>query len=389
MRIYYAAAAATLVITLGACGSEEIAQPPIDIAKLDTGNYPTTPLNIESLRTPSSGYVRESMRIGNITPIPHEYDGRFIWGPDYPRSQIITPQEPPYPDSFDISMDRNSFTTEFPGLVAGWRTHAARRFELNMGRVIETFTMRFDTRINAQTAAKKMFELAPGAPYSLADYPAANTKVISAAPYVTPKMLSWLVQDDFVIYARIIDPVSRPFRPDDNSEIVKKFYASQIARLKEFARTPLDKIEQLPLDEEGLLSRTLPADTPSSRATIYPAHVALSVSRTPVAAAAAYADAGVDLVVLTGAFVYRAKDAAAAERLSAAFGSEALSPGRATPMAEPPPNLPIATCNTGDAERSLPPTCRFTVGRHLVRVAGPNLQDLYQRATAQYRLLAG
>ncbi len=388
MRKMQVAMAALLVTVLGACSDGAPSVAPIDISKLDIGNYPTEPLDVETLRNPSSGFVREAIAIGNKTPVPFEYDSRFAHGPDYPRNQIVTPDEPPYPEAFGIKLPRKDFGTNFPGLVAGWHNYATRRFDSTMGRILDSHTMRFDSPESARNAADKMSELAPGVLYSVDGYSTAKTKVTPAEPSVSAKMRSWLVRDDMLLYLQIADSVSRPFNEVDNAGIVKRFFDNQIEQLKGYSRTPLDKIAQLPLDADNLLSRTLPADKTSSRATVYPAHAALSISHTPVATAAAYADAGVDLVVLAGAYVYRAKDAAAAERLSAAYGSDALSPGRSTKEVEPPPNLPTATCTAGDSELQLPPSCRFTVGRYLVRVAGPNLQDTYQRAGAQYRLLA-
>ncbi|MEV0061820.1 hypothetical protein [Nocardia sp. NPDC050718] len=376
------------MITLGACGSNESTAPSIDATNLDVGNYSTTPLDVETLRKPSSGAVREAIRIGDITPIPFEYDSRFAFGLDYPRSQIITPDEPPYPDEFGIDLKREQFTTEFPGLVAGWRTHATRRLNSGMGRNIDTYTVRFDSTDSARNAVDKMGRLAPGDTHPVDGYPQAIAKVIPPESENSAKISTWLAHEDMVLIVHITDPVSRPLDLRDNTELVRKFYSSQIQRLQTYSRTALAAISQLPLDFDGMLSRTFPAEKATSKIAAYPAHVALSQMQMPVPASAAFTDAGVDVVVQSGAIVYRAKDAAGAERLSAAFANGVLSAGQPTGEAAPPPNLPSASCSPAGPDRSQPPTCRFTVGRYLVRIAGANLQDTYQRVGAQYRLLA-
>ncbi|WP_410873789.1 hypothetical protein [Nocardia sp. A7] len=390
MRRRYVAIAASALLAVGACSSEqEPTRSSVDITKLDAGNYPTKPIDVEALRDSSSGSVRESVRIGNSTPVPYEYDSRLAYGLDYNRSQIITPAEPPYPDEVGIKVERKNFTNEFPGLVAGWRTHATRRSNSGEGRGIDTWSVRFDTPENARNAAAKMAGLIPGSAHTIDGHPGAQTKVTPAEPGdITPKMRSWLAHEDMLIYLQISDPVSRPFEIPDNAEIVKKFYDKQIERLRGYSRTPIQEIPRIPLDVDGLLSHTLPADKVTSRIGVYPTHVVVSQAALPVAAASAYADAGVDYIVSSGAFVYRAKDAAAAERLSAAFVGGTLSPELVTAEASPPPHMPNAKCNSGDPNRSTPPSCSYTVGRYLVRVGGANLQDVYQRAAAQYLLLA-
>lgn len=388
MRIRHSAIAATLLVLLAACSSNEATGPSVDASKLDVGNYSTTPVDIEALRKPSSGAVREAIRIGDITPIPFEYDSRFAFGPDYPRNQIITPDEPPYPDEFGINFKRDQFTTEFPGLVAGWRTYATRRLNSGMGRNIETYTIRFDSPGSAQNAANKMWRLAPGDTHPIDGYPGALAKVVPPQPEGSAKVYSWLTHEDMVLIFHITDSVSRPLNMSDNTELVRKFYGNQIEALKNYTRTPLSAIAQLPLDIDGMLSHTFPAEKLTSKNTAYPVHVAVAQMQMPVSAAAAFRDAGVDVVVQGGAIVYRAKDAAGAERLSAAYANGVLGTGHAPEKADPPPNLPTASCTAAGPDRNQPPNCRFTVGRYLVRIAGANLQDTYQRVGAQYRLLA-
>ncbi|WP_157101946.1 DUF7373 family lipoprotein [Nocardia caishijiensis] len=369
------------VYTITGCGEPDAPPPAVDVSTLDSGNYPIVPRDVESVRTPAAGAIREAVRIGENAPIPFEYDARFAYGPDYPRSQIITPQEPPYIDEFGL--DRASFHTEFPGLVAGWHNYATRRPQTNMGRIVDTFTLRFETPEQARSVVEKMSRLTQGETRSIEGYPTSLSKLVSGE---TSRLRTWLAHEDMALYIKITDHVSRPFVESDNLTLAKTFLDAQIERLAGYKRTPADEVAAQPLDIDGLLSRTLPADNPLTRHTIYPAHVALSLSQTPARTALAYTDAGVDLVVLAGAFVYRTRDAEAAERLSSAFDDTDIAPIQ-TPTADPPPGIPAAVCFTGDPDQNIAPNCRFTVGRYVVRVPGMNLQDAHQRAASQYRLL--
>ncbi|MEU4598263.1 hypothetical protein [Nocardia sp. NPDC023988] len=381
-RHAFVSAAIAAICMISGCGEDAAHSTTVDTGMLDSGNYPTSPRDVEAVRSPAAGAIRESVRIGEHSPIPFEYDHRFAYGPDYPRFQIITPQEPPYIDEFGL--ERADFHTEFPGFVAGWHNFATRRPQMNMGRIIDTYTLRFETPEQARGVAEKMSRLSAGETRTVQNYPGSYTKLTVGE---TSKLRTWLPHEDMVLYIRVTDHVSRPFVESDNLAIVERFFDTQIEGLRDYKRTPVGEVATQAIDIDGLLSRTLPADKPLTRHTIYPAHVALSLSRTPARTALAYTDAGVDLVVVADAFVYRTRDPEAAERLSSAFDDTAISPNQ-TPKADPPPGLPSAVCFTGDPDMNISPNCRFTVGRYVVRVPGTNLQDAHQRAAAQYRLLA-
>ncbi|MET9210841.1 MULTISPECIES: DUF7373 family lipoprotein [unclassified Nocardia] len=390
MRKSLVVALATVTVLTSACGDSQDSTTSIDIAKLDSGNYPTTPVDITSVRTSQSGAIREALNISSLTPIPFEYDDRFAYGSIFNYRQRVTSDEPPYFEFTGIK--ERDFANEAPGLVAGWRTFGQRRQWPTLGRNLETYTLRFETSAHAVNAAQKLFDRTPGDTYAIPGYADALTKIMGQDPFGGAKMRSWLVRDDILMYLELDDPVSRPPDHSDYSNTVKKFYDKQLSLLANYHRTSLNDISTLPFDIDGMLSRTMPSDQKANVPQVYPARAVLSTTKRPLEMSRAFEDTGVDYVSdAGGAIVYRTRDAKAAERLSAAFGSGAHDMTGLMPP-EPHPEIPTSACYAVDTEdetySNLRPQCRIVVGRYVARIVGTNLQDTYQRTAAQYKLLA-
>ncbi len=378
-----------LTVLAGACGGQAPESGgPVNLAALDVGNYPTAPIDVETVRTPASGAAREAIRIGAATPLPMEYDSRFIYLPQQVHGNRVTPEEPPYFRGTGI--EAKAFTIEVPGLVAGWRMAATRRPLENAGRGVETFTLRFETADSAKRAIQTLVDRAPGDHFAIAEYPESYSKVTT--PDTNGGYLrTWMVQGNILLHIAIRDPVSRPYNPADDKEVVKRFLARQIEKLRDYTPTPLGEISQLPMDTDGLLSKTVPWTKPlGGGAAVYPTHVATSMMSPHDTMSAALADAGVDYVALNAAIVARTRDDASAARLFAAYQREIDErPGRVA--VESPPNLPAARCYSPDPDpanqTSSQSVCRVQVGRYVASVSGLEVRDLRQRISAQYKLL--
>lgn len=390
MRTKILTTLAAIAIALPGCSDADGGTSAIEINKLDVGNNSTTPIDIETTRTPNSGAVREAIRIGNIVPMPFEYDNRFTLGSIFGYSQRVTPAEPPNFESAGITID--NFAQAISGYVAGWQAFGQRRAWPNLGRNIETYTIRFESADKAQFAANKLAEMSKGEVHRIDGNEKAVGKYVLSDTIASSAVHTWLAHEDMLLYFNLSDPVSRPFDLADSSAIAKNFFDKQIDMLSQYQRTPLDTISKLPLDVDGLLGRAIHDSNTSKRAAVYPAHVAASLAKRPALYSSAYSDAGVDYVAIAGTFVYRARDEAAAERLAAALGSMSQGAPGVVP-ADPPPNLPNAVCfeieKAKAAEVGLVPQCRITVGRYAAQIGGTNLQDAHQRTAAQYALLSG
>ncbi|MGW5450644.1 DUF7373 family lipoprotein [Nocardia sp. NPDC003979] len=365
--------------------------PEVDIGKLDSGNYPTRPVDIEATRQPLSGAIREAVMLGVASPSPHDYDHRFVYH-NLRVSRALTAGHPPWYSGADFE-NREEALAAIPGVVAGWQTAGARRDSSDTGRRIDTMVVRYTTENQARFAYEELARRTEGVPGEVPGYAEAHVRVaiIKDIYYTSQKMYAWMVRGDLLVHAALSDPVSVPFDAAANADIIKRFFDKQLAMLANYSPTPVAEIDRRPFDVDGLLSRTLPADERRSGA-VYPRQALLHMANRPDQMGPAMADAGVDFAAFAGASVYRTRDAAAATRYLAAESADTASDSRYTPM-DGPAAMPGTRCYNSKpgewATASTPPLCMTTVGRYVIAAVGANPQETYQRLAAQYKLLAG
>lgn len=399
-KLRVSSAVVTLGIALSACGggSEAAAPAPaVDVAKVDSGNYPTTAVDLSSSRVPTSGALREAIRIGAATPVAFQVDSRFVFANGYAGGRHITQADSPYFGGAGI--ETKDFNATIPGVVAGWDSSAQRRQELNAGRDVSTITLRFETADQAKFAATELSNRTPGTAHQVPGYSDALVKLeAKKEPLPVQNVRAWLVRGDMLLFVQVADWIGLPYDPTADAVVAQRFFDKQIEMLRSYTPTPLRDIEKLPLDTENLLSRTLPTEAskrPSkgtSSSAVYPTQAVLHLEEFPAVINAAYADAGIDYVSFDSGSVYRTRDEAAANRFRAALDNETI--GDVDYMkVDGPPNLPVVHCFNAKPEvkyaSDAPPTCHGVIGRYVFGVSGTNLQDVYQRAAAQYKLLVG
>ncbi|MGN2641571.1 DUF7373 family lipoprotein [Nocardia takedensis] len=392
MRFGYFTAVLTavaLVLSAGCSDPESSGPVTLDVSTLDSGNYPATPRSMDFQLDPKYGPLREAIRIGAVMPLILDTDGRFtVQRLTSPERRVI-PKVPPALWGLDID-EFNEFTT---GMIAGWTTSGERRRQFNMGRQITMHALRFTDAAAAATAADRLIERqalkAPGQAVTLPNQPAARAKFTPDKRYLDV----WLPREDMLLYVHVDDPVSEPLLAEDLITLAHAALTDLIEGLRAYSPTPRDQIAALPVDVDGLLGRTLPAATAEGKADVrsmlLPAQAALHYDLFPATTKPALLDAGVDLVAVSDARVYRASDAAAADRLIAAFAAQLAEGVRAI---DSPPGMPTVRCfETKDTKVSsglYPPTCLVPYDRFVGRVTGQNVQELHQKAAAQYKLLA-
>lgn len=380
-----------LIILLSACGSEPttaVAPPEVDSTKLDSGNYPTTPIDVESTRKPLSGAVRESIRIGAASPTPFDYDHRFVYA-KLRVTHAITADSPPAYSGSGFQNGKEGLAV-IPG-VAGWRTAAQRRDSSDAGRGIYTMAIRFANPDQSLFASEELGRRTAGVPGEIPGYPNAQVRVaLTKGPYTTQYMRAWLVRGDMLIHADLSDPVSAHFEAAANADIVKRFFDKQLEMLDSYSPTPVDEFDKLPLDVDSMLSRTLPLEKEVTA--VYPMQALLHLASRPDKLAPAITDAGVDYASFATGSAFRTRDPAAAVRYMAAEEADSTTDPKYTQV-DGPPNMPGAHCyNAKPGEKytsSTPPICITTVGRYVIKSVGANTQDAHQRLAAQYKLLAG
>ena len=381
---------AIAVASMTGCGDQESPAPTVDISKLDSGNYQSVPKERVELREPKYGAPLEAVRIGAATPLIVEADDRFLFQRFVNAERRLLPDS--LPDLFSLKADE--FTDLAPGFVTGWATNAERRTPAFVGREVTLQILRFTDANTADTAGRRLAERQaqnlPGETVAITGYPQAHAKWSPSKKYLDV----WLTRESLLLYVHMDDPVSEPPESAPLIEIVRKVLDNQVEGLKNYIPTALDEFGSLPIDVDGVLSRTLPLEDNEKGkgydpSTVLPARAALHYEMDPAATRAAFNDAGVDLVTLSGADVYRARDSAGAARLMAAMIDHRSSGWQAM---DGPPGLPTAKCfDTKDKKLNASryaPACFVQYDRFVARITGGNPQKMHQKTAAQYKLLA-
>lgn len=382
------ALAAALVLATG-CASDNGSLPTIDLDQLDTGNYQSTPRDPNGAKPDRTGSALEAIRIGAVVPLPMDVDASY----KFQRMTTPTARTTPTIPGSITGIEKADFPAVTSGLIAGWVTSGERRVRPFVGRQAWIYVYRFGTEAEATSAAQKIAEKqqekGSGQAVSIPGRPESRNS------WKNRSLDSWLVHGSMLIGVRLNDPLTEPPDPAAALDFASKAYTKTIESLGSYSPTPPDKIAELPIDVDGMLSRTLPGDEDQwvagvPEGAVEPAQAALIRERVPGTAKPAYADAGVDLVASDGtARVYRTSDSTASERLLEAFvapDAEFLK------QIDSPRNLPIARCfdkkDSSVKGSAYQPVCYVAYGRFLARVTDSDIQDLHQRTSAQYKLLA-
>ncbi|WP_431964169.1 DUF7373 family lipoprotein [Nocardia sp. bgisy134] len=385
---------ATTVALTAACGDNDnrLDEPAVDISKLDSGNYPTAPRDVNATRTDKTGLALEAMRIGNAFPLAYDVDRKYAYMrliyPDPRLSSVLRGYIPHV-----SSLEEFSGLTE--GLIAGWETNGERRRSPSLGRQVVMKVMRFGTAAQAETAAQRIAdrqaETTAGERVTIPDHPQVRARWSESKRTLD----SWLTRDTLLLYTHIEDPVTEPSETAPLIDFTTRAFNTQLEMLKGYTPTPVDQLASLPMDPEGLLGRTLPLEDKEKYAngedpsTVGPKQTALHREHRPDRMKAAFDDAGVDLVANAAGRLYRTENAASTVRLIAALIDQASEGYKSI---DGPPNLPSAKCFEAKSPKistdRYPPVCYFAYDRYVARVQGKNIQELHQKAAAQYKLLA-
>ncbi|MFE3194638.1 hypothetical protein ACFXHA_36920 [Nocardia sp. NPDC059240] len=375
------------VIGLTACGSGD--HPPaarapkvaiVDVAQLDPGNYPVVPREITGQQPDITvgDLLQESIRMAEHLPLAMDVDDRLVYGHG---GNAVTPDYPV------LGVDK--FTDWTPGLIAGWQTGGRHRQDVTLGLGLDLTVLRFAKPEQAVSAANHLVgdqnpQYPDKGPVTVPGYPAAKSRLTNLDSVKT-----FVTQGNYLYWVYASDPLTVPDGPGSLIDATKKLLDRAIDSMKDFQPTPIDQLAGLATDPEDLLSRTLAPGQGQIWAIegLYTPHAALSTDDRPAATKAAFDSAGVDLVAHALSGVYRARDAAAAQRLTGAFVDELLD--RYKPI-DPPPGLPTARCLQAKDDDALGGKylCYLPYDRYMAEVTADQSQDLRQRLSAQYELLA-
>ncbi|MEV0684103.1 hypothetical protein AB0I35_09575 [Nocardia sp. NPDC050378] len=384
------AALATVLLTgLLACGSGEEAaaasDPPVDLATLDVGNYPTQPRVVGTVASMDQARFIEAERLGDHVPAPADIDPRFIHTNPSIASVFIDPEA-----ALGKIMAVDRFAEIAPDFIGGF-VSSAQTAPDNHGIDMVNAVMVFPDAQKATAAATALEQLdfgyAPNnQPIEIPGYPAAKAHWQPDQQSIG----SWFATGHLVIYTWFYDYLKIWLGKVDKQallELTRKSLDTIVPSVANF--TPTADLMTLQRDREGMLGRTAPRPREDSWLNppgVYAGRTARHFTSDPVSTTAMITDNGVDLYASDGADVYRARDIAGAQAVRDELGGLT----RKFTAADPPKNLPSAKCKEyiGRNQRfAIRFYCAVSYDRYAAYVWSNQLLDVQQRAAAQYALL--
>ena len=365
----------------------------VDAAQLDHGNYAVEPRKpLGEAGKPELGSLLEAQRLANYVTGPWEVDPAltaplaFGIGP----GSLALPGGAKALASF-FSADQNA-AMALDGYVHGFATGRQVAKQKQLMNVVLRFTDPAAASAAANSIAQAQIAhpipLPPPIPTTAIAIPGHSEAVATTHMFEDRNIgQTWTVVDSFTPHgpfvlmqrAQLIGPA------DAATAMVAKTLDLQAPAIDRAPLVGPAQFAAVQRDPSGLLARAIPVpkgrSTPNSNMTL-DAHGLLNFDADPVTAAKTYADAGVDLGVSAGDFVYRAKDAGAATGLVNAMVTKMQADG---PVTETVPNLPGSHCQKAADGKSV--TCVAAADRYAYEINANTLKDAQQQAAAQYLLL--
>ncbi|MFI1915077.1 hypothetical protein [Nocardia sp. NPDC020380] len=396
-----AAAAILLFSALAAtgCGSDShsAGDQPVDLTKLDTGNYQTKPQDFVPKDAAVMARTTEALRLGDIMPLPVEIDPKLTIN-SYGTHVLLTGE------SYGGYLNIDHFDTDATGFVAGFAT-AAETAPTSGFYTFGDAVMIFDTDTAAANAATALahsgLDLTPlqSGTNPAVSMPLQSSEHPNAQMVWSPQeqvLASWYPTGRFIVFTLIHQTESFYLQnywnvAADPAPLALADKAIDVTtdRLKSFQATPPDKLAGLPIDPDGMLRRTLPRPDGDQTANAFTgtldAHGAIHDEDDPNVTRALFDKSGIDRVSYGAGQLLRARDAAAARTyLDTAYIDQVRHPIAS------PPGLPSAQCTQyhGPDTHKFPFDCHVTFGRYVASVWSQQQQDVYQRISAQYAILA-
>ncbi|MTE13001.1 DUF7373 family lipoprotein [Nocardia aurantiaca] len=379
---------ALAVVLAAACGStpHEPAAPTskaaiVDASQLDPGNYPVVPRTITTKKPDITvgDLLQESIRMAEHIPLALEIDDRLVYSN---AAHAVTADYTP--------MSIDNFNDKAPGLIAGWESGGRHRVDSSLGLNVDLTVLRFTKPEQAAAAGDFLVGLADPeypdkGPLRIPGYPTAKAALTSLE-----SVKAGYAQGDYLYWLHLEDDLTVPDGPGALLDMAKRVLDKAIDSMRDYQPTPLDQLAGIAADPDDLLGRTLPPGKGQIWAIegLYGPHAALALDDRPAVSRRAFDEDGVDLVAHALSGVYRTRDSAAAQRLIGTFVDELSD--RYKPV-DAPPGLATARCLQLKDEKNAVAAkfmCYLPYERYVAEVYADQSQDLRQRLSAQYELLA-
>lgn len=386
-----AVAACTTVVDGAAVWAPGEAPPGVDVALLDTGNYPRTPQPpLGAAGTPLKGLLLDAARMASHVVGPWEIDTRLTEGgrPNGILAEAGAMRQ--IVGNEAAAAGKHNFINGFV---------SSRRSEPEQISMVNA-VLRFADPQGAAAAAAEFAAFTvtpeanpggpPGQPVPVPNHDGTLattfTRNLTSAGRPMTSLSTYTAHGPYVLALE----AGSYEGPDAAMALIVKGLDMQKPAIDRFKPTDPAAFPTLPQDPTGLLARTVPQSPDNVNINtnlVYDQHAALHFQSSPLTAAKLFAGTGMQAWASSKTSVYEARDAAAAIRLVEQFSPE-LQLGGAEP-ADGVPHMPDSRC----FRTPIPPTsfvfvCYATADRYAIETHAPQLLDAHQQAAAQYVILS-
>ena len=388
-----AACALVATLTTGCAGVSGTAVPgEMDVRGLEVGTYPVDAHTYDQ-NSSGKGSLLEGMRMADAVAPTVEIDSSLKHG----RGSTVIPDSTEALDFVaNVSkpvLDNRKFVVGFAASGADKADPTGQTRPATDTTAVTNVLLRFPDEASAKLAARELEDADLGVSPDNRKLP--STKYPDAYIHWRPGVANvgaFHAHGEFVISLFIQRP-----RADstDLSNWVDRALAAQIPVLDKFRATPVNQLDSLKVDADGLLARVAVADRkghtpdPGSFAVYGPNHGIHSADDESVTRRL-LADTGVDKVAIVDASsVTRGRDAEAAPVLLQGLIDTV---GDQFDPISAPKDVPGAQClqlnGKGNPERDYKYRCYVAYKRYVGVVTSDKEPDVRQKVAAQYALLA-
>jgi hypothetical protein len=395
-----------LAAVLAAAGCDhgnQPADPVIDIAQLDVGPYRPDPRDMGLPKNMDQARIYEAERLANVLPLPFDIDPAFDYTGPFNTYAFENPEYSLLKDVVTV----DDYAQDAPDLIGGFATRGSNDPHDNGTELVNAVLIfpdeqkasdaaaaleRADFAAGPDKVAKILDPSAaakPKQPVSIPKYPGAHAHWEPTKQAIS----NWYATGKFVIITSVYDHVKIWLEKTDLSALVvmvTKSLDKFAPAVATFTPVPADTLMSQPVDDEGMLGRTLlrpkaAQDDWQNPPGVYNAHAALNFSSDSLDDRKWFDTDGVDKFAEYGTRLYRARNTAAATDVRDQLGD----PEKHFKRADPPKNLPVAKCREykGNQITAVRFYCAVSYGRYAAMSWAGQLLDAQQRIAAQYAIL--
>lgn len=383
--------AATLLVTAAGCATvlpgEAVRVRP-DLSVLEVGNYRTEPTEYGTAGSEKAARIREGHRLGDHVVLPFEVDPAY--------TEHVGRREAVVLDRRDMAslVINDTFDEVAAELITGWVHTWATAGVFPDRQEMSVAVLMFPDAATARRVAADLEHddytyNADNQPVQLTKYP--HTKAHRQPG--TASLVSWTGHDRYVVFVEYTDFTNRAGLP----AMVQRTEALldvQLPLLDEFEPTPTDHLGDIPLDPDALLGLAYPKTEQMIAVSGPP-----GVFRGRGALHALSGVAGLDFltagrvtgIALADTVVMESESVAGAKALWTRFRPPADRPDEGRVIDAPRGIDDDVECFARKVTTNSAPSnfCVLRTGRYFALIEGIQVQELHQKTSAQYALLAG